>query len=109
MWYSFPCIRIQNWVIKDFLKWFNNNQEKLKKYIDENKYDDTLFKMFLEEQHPDMKVKLIIPNLVNHIDYLLGGSITNPARVIKVRSKYWTENNLIEELERELRNASKES
>ena len=105
MWYSFPCMRIQNWVLKEFLEWYKNNQEKLKKYIEENKYDDTIFKQFLEEEHSNMRIKLIIPNLVDHIDYLLGGSITNPGREIRVRSKYWNENSLVEELERKLNSA----
>lgn len=105
MWYSFPCMRIQNWVIKKFLEWYKKSQEKLSVYIKENKYDDTIFKQFLEEEYPDMKIKLIIPNLVDHVDYLIGGSTVNPARVIKVRSRYWDENNLVDELERKLRNA----
>ena len=49
-----------------------------------------------------MEVLNLKPNLINHIDYLLGGSIANNYRKEKRMSYYWTENNLIDILENKL-------
>lgn len=110
MWFSFPCIKIPNKLAKEFVEWCNIDtisSERIKNYIRANKYDDTLFKIFVAEKYPDMKVLNLEPNIVNHIDWLLGGSITNPKRykiAKKVMSRYWREEDkyLVDKIENEL-------
>ena len=103
MWYSFPCIRIPNKLAGECSKWFYDNQERFTLYIKNKKYDDSLFKDFLLEHYSDTKVKNLIPNLVDHIDYLIGGSITNNRRSEKqVRSLYWEDYDLITALREEI-------
>ena len=104
-WYSFPCIRIPNPIVKDFLKWFDINKSNFDSYVKKNKYDDALFQAYLKEHFPWLQVTNIAPNLVEHVDWLIGGSITNPRRDEKrevVRSVYWNEPGLVQKLKNSL-------
>ena len=99
MWYSFPCIYIPNKIAKEFVRWFRGYvaySPKYSTYVKHNKFDDFLFKEFLMEKHPDLTVKNKAPNLVNHIDFLLGGSICNRIRQeSRVVSRYWQNDRII--------------
>lgn len=109
MWFSFPCIKIPNKYAKEFIKWCNPDtikDEKILGYIKENKYDDSLFKDFLILHYPDMEIMNLKPNIVNHVDWLIGGSATNPERykiARKVTSRLWAEPGLVHDLEHEFR------
>lgn len=106
-WWSFPCIRIPNAVLADFVYWVRyiapkNPQHSV--WISKNKFDDALFKDYLLQNN--VKVIKLIPNIVDHIDYLIGGSIVNRIRSqSQVRSVYWPEED--EHLIMELTNALK--
>ena len=80
--------------------------------MNEKKYDDTLFKdHFLAEEHNNIVGINYYPNIVNHIDYLIGGSISNTQRVDdKIEALYWSVNdkNIIPELERSLKYANRQ-
>ena len=99
MWYSFPCIRIPNKLISEFNTWLYKNSCYFTSYIQSKKHDDTLFREFMITQHPDMVVYNLAPNLVEHIDYLIGGSIVNEDRAEPVKSVYWDESALVDELQ----------
>lgn len=103
MWYSFPCIRIPNTLAEQFTKWLERNKMRLEGFISANKYADNLFHMFIEEKHPTLRVVNLSPNIVEHVDYLIGGSVTNPQRDNPiVTSKYWNEPYLVQKLEKAL-------
>lgn len=111
MWFSFPCIKIPNKIAKEFANWIEDDSieksPRLANYIKENKYDDTLFKKFLIQYYPDIEVLNLNPNIVNHIDYLLGGSVATPKRneyVKKILSRYWSEDDIIKDIEEKLKN-----
>ena len=109
MWFSFPCIRIPNNLARECAKWFYHgaiNDEKYKKWITDRKYDDEAFKEFLRLKHPDTKPYNLVPNIVNHVDYLLGGSLVNTQREKIAVSLYWDEDNLVEELKKKLEERS---
>lgn len=74
--YSFPCIRIPNAYIKDFLEWLtHNNDECIKARMEIGKGIDFIFhKYWLSHQIP---IKYHNPCIVEHVDYLLGGSLIN--------------------------------
>ncbi len=81
---SFQCIYIPNYILKDFIKWFEENVvsgKKFQKQYKENKYDDYLFKQFIRNTQGIIAINLN-PSLVEHIDYILGGSIVNESRTI---------------------------
>lgn len=108
MWYSFPCIFIKKEIMDEFLEWLDNTAPKITKYSDWirlNKYDDSLFKAFLEARHEDMIVYNMVPNIINHVDYLINGSVINSARKKdkNVSSLYWEEPpELIEKLRKDI-------
>ena len=83
MWFSFPCIRIPTSILAEFVSWANGNlwQSKyFKGMVKRNKGDDMIFREWLYDNYPDMTHLNLAPNLVNHIDKYLGGSICNPQR-----------------------------
>ena len=105
MWYSFPCIYIPNKVARDCANWFYNkvvNDGAYFLYVKSKKHDDTLFRIFVEDYYPNIHVTNLSPNLVDHIDYLIGGSIINNSRDVKeTHAVYFEESELVKELEKE--------
>ena len=106
MWYSFPCIRIPNQLAKKFRLWIYKQASSHWDYrylVESGKYDDVLFHRFLELEYPYTIVNNISPNLVDHIDYLIGGTVINKIRPDKwIRAEYFNDLELIDKLERNL-------
>ena len=107
MWQSsFPCIKIPNSLAGEFVDWFHTEastrRDDLAKYISGNKKDDTLFYIFMLEHHFNMPVINLVPHLVDHIDWMIGGSTINQWRGFIARAKYWADENLITELSEKL-------
>ena len=106
MWYSFPCIRIPNSLLKGFVNWMElkSTQNKYRAYIEAGKFDDTLFRAYVTTLYKDKLVYNIHPNIVDNIDYLIGGSLINYMRDkdINVSSIYFEEKDLAEELKHSL-------
>lgn len=106
MWYSFQCIRIPNQLAGECADWFYNDASKRDKYrfkVLSNKYDDTFWMDFMAEKHRDMKVTNLVPNLVDHIDFVIGGSLVNKLRGNKERRAFYFEDaSLVEELKNKL-------
>lgn len=102
MWYSFPCIRIPNILAKECAEHYYTNESPRRN----KKCDDVYFRNWLIRYHPDVKVYNLMPNIVNHIDYLIGGSIANKSRgVTPVMSRFWGEHNIIQQLVNNLKEA----
>lgn len=106
MWYSFPCIRIPNSVLRGFIEWLESVeiQKRYQAYFKENKFVDTLFRIYVLERCGDMLVHNLYPNIVDNIDYLLGGSIINCARTKSPASLYFNDSELVQELKESLQN-----
>ena len=104
MWYSFPCIRIPNSFAWHFVQWFEANKHKYPEWLEENRHDDEFFKEYMIKQHPTMRIVNISPNLVENVDYLIGGSIINKQRGTQnINSIYWNEPQVVENLRTWLR------
>lgn len=108
MWYSFPCIRIPNKLAIECADWVFNglsHPTEVKFFMRNGKNDDLVFRAFLERHYPSMSVTLVKPNLVNHIDYLIGGSTINAERRKSkiITAEYWDEPELIDDLETQLK------
>lgn len=103
MWYSFPCIRIPNTYARGFIRFVNDekNKEKYKVLITNNKYDDSLFKEYMMKKHKNDYIFNCKPNLCDHIDYLIGGSLVS-SRKEQVRSRYFEHQELINKLQQDL-------
>ena len=106
MWFSFPCIRIPN-------KWANDCSEFVmndiignpvyKDYWKNGVNDDWAFRLYLKTYQKDCIALNIMPCLVDHVDYLLGGGSGKVARNKPVRAQYWDCPEVVEELECQLK------
>jgi len=106
MWYSFPCILISERLNREFHEWLKNEAPTIVPdcfWIRDGKGDDALFKSFLTYKYPTMDIRQLKPNIVNHIDYLLGGSIISPQRTKDATSAFWNEPKLVKDLEKKLK------
>jgi hypothetical protein len=110
MWYSFPCIRITTTMSKEFANWcdtylWRDNQFGF--WHRHKKGDDYIFRIWIESYYPSERVLNLVPNLVDHIDFLLGGTVVNPQREASgtlVRSLYWDDEDLVNELRERIAN-----
>lgn len=107
MWYSFPCIRIPNKYVGEFLDWFWNvgvRTAKGKEWFRVGKFDDSFFWNFVTREKKDQMVWNVQPNLVDHVDWLIGGSQINKNRNsnISTRAIYWEEEDRVQELRRRI-------
>ena len=87
VWFSFPCIRIPNQLARDVADWFFKRVIPEDLHLDlvvTGKHDDTLFVKYVESFRPDDLILNYSPGLVEHIDYMLGGSLVNKNRKRKV-------------------------
>ena len=109
LWYSFQCIRIPDKLAGECAQWFFEKAMKRKdpeyrKRIRQKKHDDDFFLYFMKEKHAKDKIINLRPNIVDHIDYILGGSLINTNRQRKVnRAVYWEDEDLVEKLEEEIK------
>ena len=101
MWNSFPCIRIPNDIAGECAEWFYTDarfRPEYQEWYRTGKKDDTFWSEFFREVHGDDYVTNVVPSLAEHIDWLIGGSVINVWRGFIARSKFWQDNDLIEEL-----------
>ena len=107
MWYSFQCIYIPNELAGAFARWFYDearHREAYREKLADRKHDDWFFRRFMLETRPEARVENLDPCLVDHVDYLIGGTIVNPRRSRKInRAAYWPEPERNDELARLLR------
>ena len=100
MWFSFPCIRIPNQWARECAEWVSSDiigNPVYKKFWESGRNDDWAFRMYLSTFHKDCVALNIMPNLVDHIDFLLGGG-SGGKRKHEVRSQYFEDADLVEEL-----------
>ena len=72
------------------------------------KHDDTLFHMFVEDYYPNVNIFNLTPNLVDHVDYLIGGSIINYIRDEKeTPALYFYDKSVVAELKERLKQDKK--
>jgi hypothetical protein len=100
MWYSFPCIRIPEEIATAFYNFYmkENKPDKFNSIINSGKMDDLLFMEFLKHYYPKLNVINLAPNLCDHVDFLLGGSIANQQRQGTARAAYFNEPELVTSL-----------
>lgn len=106
MWFSFPCIRIPNQYARQCSEW-------VLKYIIGNPIyeafwkngvnDDWAFRTYLKEFHKDDVALNIMPCLVDHVDFLLGGGSGKNQRTHPVRAQYWTDDAVVEMLAQKIK------
>lgn len=106
MWSSFPCIYIPNRLAGLFADWYYSKASYRAEYqymIFERKGDDAFFRDFINECHSDETVINHVPALVDHVDWLIGGSVTNRWRGTNCRAYWWDDEEAVESLKNTLR------
>lgn len=104
MWYSFPCIKIPNQVARGCAEWFytkvvnDYSNAEYQRNIRNKKYDDSFFRDYVRKYHPNLPVTNLAPNIVEHVDYLIGGTAANYGRAQTPISRYWYEPELTDKL-----------
>lgn len=103
MWFSFPCIRIPTYILKQFAEWANLNlwQSKyFKSWVRKNKADDMVFREWLYDNFPSTTHNNLAPNIVNHIDKYIGGTVCNMQREPEqdTMSIFWEDNGELDNL-----------
>lgn len=106
MWYSFPCILIPNKIIKKAAYWTKTemigNPIYEEFWINGNN-DDFMFRQYVHDYCSNLTATNLNPNIVDHIDWLIGGTVGGKERPNLIRSKYWTDEYLIDELKQKLK------
>ena len=108
-WNSFQCVRIPNQFARECAEWVRTEKWREESASFElpivwkvNKGDDTFFHEFLKARHGYETALNLKPNLVDHIDYLIGGSAVNFRDYLAV-SEYWDEPEKIAELKERIK------
>ena len=105
MFNSFPCIRIPNEVAAEFVEWFKTDamhREKYSEWVRSGIHDDGFWHDFYVERHPHDYVYNIAPALVEHVDWIIGGSVCNEWRGYVCRASYWDDEYLVDNLIQEV-------
>lgn len=108
MWFSFPCIRIPNKIAIECADWVLNyiiGNVIYKDWWKDGVNDDMLFKKFLQQHYKNISVLNLAPNIVDHVDYLLGGSVNGKRKTktrVMIRSLCWEDEYLVDELSKKL-------
>lgn len=106
LWYSMQCIRLPNDVAAACASWFETVRDHpdFAVWTATGKRDDQFLRAFLQARLPGITVENLAPNLTEHVDWLIGGSLINRGRAIQTeRSAYWADEGLVAELEKELK------
>lgn len=105
LWNSFQCIRIPDEVCRACAEWFYLDaiyQDIYETAVRLNKMDDTLFHDFYTNMYADEYVVNLKPSIVDHVDWLIGGSVINQDRKQPARSDCWEDDEAIEKLKAKL-------
>ena len=102
MWRStFPCVYIPNSLAAECADWFFTDamhRQQFEPWVKSGKKDDNFFHAFCIEQHPNEFVVNLAPHLVEHVDYIIGGSTINKWRGYIARGYYFDDETLVTEL-----------
>ena len=103
LWHGFPCVRIPVDVAREFCSWIDNaDHDSEQAYaIRSNLGDDFLFREFFLEKHGTEMVTNI--SLVEHVDWLIGGSQVSSWRGYVCRSDLWDDEDLVEDLKKKIK------
>lgn len=108
MWFSFPCILIPNKYARHCSEWVLEQiigNPVYQVYWQSGKNDDWAFRLYLSAFHKNEPALNIYPNLVDHVDYLLGGG-SGGKRKEECRAQYFKDLDVVKELEGQLNGRS---
>ena len=107
-WNSFQCVRIPDEYARGCAEWFFSGEwqtcpeQELFALYQTNRGDDAFFRNYFIEKHGTEMVTNLKPNLVEHVDRLIGGSALDHYRDYFATAHYWEDPDLTEELRQRL-------
>ena len=107
--HSFPCTYIPDALARECAEWYLSGAYKREAMAeafalaDDKRGDDYLFREFMELHHGGETVINLTPCLVEHVDFLLGGSVVTPFRGFQARAVYWDDEALVNDLEERIK------
>ena len=104
-WNSFQCVRIPDKYAGECAEWFFTDaayRETYHELVSKNKGDDSIWYDFLTECHLEEQVTNLNPSIVEHVDFLLGGSVINKWRGYAARGDLWEDDEAVEKLKDKL-------
>ena len=105
-WHSFQCVRIPDSYARECAAWLEGDGRRHEQYplwIRSGKMDDSVFRTWLIERHGRETVENLRPCLVEHVDWIVGGSILSPWRGYVARAYWWDDEDLVRELKKAVR------
>ena len=104
-WNSFQCVRIPDKYIAECAEWFFTDaayRDTYRETVESKKCDDSMWYDFLTECHLEETVLNLNPSIVDHVDFLLGGSVINKWRGHYARGDLWEDEEAFENLKAKL-------
>lgn len=104
LWKGFQCIRLPNKLIHDSMVWGEKyivGNPIYREYWENGANDDWIFRQYLKSSAMEEPVLNLCPNIVEHVDYLLGGS-TVCNRANRLYSQYWDYPEIVKQLESDI-------
>lgn len=112
-WTSFQANAFPNRMAAEFVVWFRDAKRtrRVARYANDGKHDDVIWRQFLDDVHPNDRVYNCNPNVVDHVDYLMGGTSINPSypKDIKRNAYWWDEPERTAELEERVKKWKQEN
>ena len=102
-WHSFQCVRIPDAYARGCAEWLagaGRNHPDYPKWIRSGSMDDSVFRAYLLSEHERETVENLAPCLVEHVDWIVGGSVLHPWRGFLARAEYWEDEELVQELKK---------
>lgn len=103
-WHSFQVVRIPDAYARECAAWYADGcwrdcpEDELAVLHAANKGDDSFFRAFLLDRHATETALNLKPNLAEHVDLEIGGSVLHPWREYLARAYYWDDTALVDEL-----------
>lgn len=104
-WNSFQCVRIPDAWARECAEWVFSKAWQKESYLPElqilfglGKGDDTFYHEYINCRHPFETALNLKPNLVDHIDWLVGGSAIQHWRDYIARAEFFDDQYLVDEL-----------
>ena len=109
-WHSFQCVRIPDAWARDCAEWVFSKAWQAESYLPElqilfglNQGDDTFYHEYVNCRHGHETALNLKPNLVEHVDWLIGGSSIQKWRDYIARAEFFEDLDLVDELKERIK------
>lgn len=100
-WHSFQCVRIPDEYARGCAEWLHTKGKENEYYslwVASGRMDDNVFTAYMISEHGREMITNLKPNIVEHVDWIIGGSTLTPWREFLPRAYFWDDEELVQEL-----------